>query len=123
VELDGGPIGFIQRYRLSSYPEWARELTHIAPESAVGLDYLIGVEGLTGHGLGPQIIDHLVEDTWCRYPDVEAIVVDVLQENRPSWRALEKAHFDRAWSGILDSDDPSDDGPCYVYLRRRPNPR
>jgi aminoglycoside 6'-N-acetyltransferase len=120
VEGDGRPIGLIQRYRISDDPEWERALAAAAPpEDAAGLDYLIGDETLLGRSLGPEIIDRCVEDTFERYPDVSAVVVPVQQANRRSWRALEKAGFRRTWSGMLDSDDPSDEGPSYVYLRWR----
>ena len=122
VEGDGQPVGLIQRYRLSDHPEWERALAVAAMlEDAACIDYLIGVETLTGRGLGGEIIGRFVEDTWERYPEVPAIVVSVQQENRRSWRALEKAGFERAWAGMLDSDDPSDEGPSYVYVRYRPD--
>ena len=53
----------------------------------------------------------------------EAVVVDVLQENRASWRALERAGFHRVWEGTLNSDHPSDEGPCFLYLTSRPPSR
>jgi aminoglycoside 6'-N-acetyltransferase len=62
----------------------------------------------------------LVEDSWVRHPDISAVVVAVHQDNPASWRALEGAGFHRVWEGTLDSDDPSDDGPGYLYLQRRP---
>jgi aminoglycoside 6'-N-acetyltransferase len=43
------------------------------------------------------------------------------QENVASWRALEKAGFERIFAGPLESDDPSDSGPAFVYALRRPN--
>ena len=122
VERDGEPIGMIQRYRLSEEPEWRRVLAAApTPGDAASIDYLIGEEALLGRGLGGEIVERLVEDTWQRYPEVPAIVVSVQQENRRSWRALEKAGFERAWAGMLDSDDPSDEGPSYVYVRYRPD--
>lgn len=121
VDADRAPIGLIQRYRIAEYPDWERAVAGgSAPSCAVGIDYLIGVGTLLGCGLGSQIIDRFVQETWNRYPDVPAIVVDVLQANRRSWRALEKAGFERGWAGTIDSDDPSDDGPSYLYLRHRP---
>ena len=30
-------------------------------------------------------------------------------------RALEKAGYQRCWAGELESDDPSDEGPMYLY--------
>ncbi len=77
-----------------------------------------GDEARTGMGLGPQIIDAFVGSTWQRYPGASEIVVAVQQANRRSGRALEKAGFERTWSGNLESDDPSDAGPSFVYVRR-----
>jgi aminoglycoside 6'-N-acetyltransferase len=120
VELDFAPMGFIQRYRLDDHPEWQRSLSVAGtPDVGAGIDYFIGSETFVGNGLGPEIIDRFVEDTWERYPDIEAIVVDVSSDNRPSWRALEKAGFERVWSGELVSADPSDAGVSHVYVRHR----
>jgi aminoglycoside 6'-N-acetyltransferase len=117
----GRPLGFIQRYRLEDYPEWQRAVAvGVGPMAGLGIDYLIGDEAMTGRGLGPEMIGLMVDDSWNAYPDVPAIVVDVLQANRASWRALEHAGFQRAWEGVLDSDDPSDQAPCYLYVQYRP---
>jgi RimJ/RimL family protein N-acetyltransferase len=119
AEIEDEPIGYIQRYLISDYPAWQAALGHMVSGASVGFDYLIGIEALTGQGFGPQMIEALVDDTWLHLPESESILVDVLQENRASWRALEKAHFERIWSGELESGDPSDQGPCYLYRRRR----
>lgn len=122
VEQDGRPVGMVQRYRLDDEPEWRRVLEVTGtPENAAGIDYLIGEENLIGRGIGSEIIVQFVEKTWSRYPDVPAIVVDVQQDNRRSWRALEKVGFTRCWAGELDSDDPSDQGPAYAYILERPS--
>lgn len=121
VEQAGQPIGMAQRYRLDDEPECQRVLEVTGtPRNAAGIDYLIGEEDLIGQGIGTELIVRFVEDTWSRYPDVPAIVVNVQQDNRRSWRALEKAGFTRCWAGELDSDDPSDQGPGYAYLLNRP---
>lgn len=120
VEHDDAPIGLIQRCRLRDYPEWQRALAVAGtPTDAAALDYLIGDEALIGRGLGGEMIDRFVEDTWTQYRDCWAIAVTVQQDNRRSWRALEKAGFRRSWSGMVESDDPSDEGPSHVYLRYR----
>ena len=49
-----------------------------------------------------------------------AVVVAVQQANRASWRALEGAGFRRQWEGLLVTDDLSDQGPAYLYVRYRP---
>ena len=74
---------------------------------------------MTGRGLGRQMIAAFVDLTWDRYADITAVVVAVDQGNEASWRALEGAGFVRAWAGMLDSDDPSDQTPHYLYVRRR----
>ena len=123
VDRNGEPVGFIQRYLFDDNPKWQSALsTTGTPSNAAGIDYLIGLEELIGQGLGPAIIGWFVEELWSRYPDVPAIVVDVAQDNRRSWRALEKACFHRTWSGMLDSDDPGDAGPAHVYMLVRPDP-
>ena len=75
---------------------------------------------MTGHGLGRQMIAAFVELTWNDLPDITAVVVAVDQGNEASWRALQGANFLRAWAGVLGSDEPSDQGPSYLYVRRRP---
>jgi aminoglycoside 6'-N-acetyltransferase len=119
IERGGRPIGFVQRYLFDENPIWKRSLAPTGEhEKAVGIDYLIGDEALIGMGLGPQIIDAFVRSTSERYPGASEIVVAVQQANRRSWRALEKAGFERTWSGDLESDDPSDTAPSFVYVRR-----
>jgi aminoglycoside 6'-N-acetyltransferase len=121
IEEDGQGIGIIQRYRFDDDPEWDRVMAvGSAPRPAIGLDYLIGVEDCTGKGLGGPIIAEFVDDSWDRFADIRAVVVEVHQANYRSWRVLEKAGFRRDWSGTIQSDDPSDEGPQHVYVRLRP---
>lgn len=124
IVLDGQrPVGLVQSYRIGDHPAWHRALTVIAaPADAVGIDYLIGEPDATGRGLGPTTIRRFVDEIWRRYPSTPAVVVPVQQHNPASWRALEKAGFRRVWSGVLRSDDPSDEGPSHVYELARPRP-
>lgn len=123
VELDGEPIGIIQRYRIRDEPEWGRALAVAGiGDDAAGIDYLIGIERLTGRGIGSEMIRRFADDTWARYPDADSIAVSVHQDNRRSWGALARAGFERIWSGELEIDDPSEQGPVFVYRRTRPHP-
>jgi aminoglycoside 6'-N-acetyltransferase len=106
----------VQRYRLDDYPAWS---TAVGIERAAGIDYLIGVAELTGVGLGPLVVDLFTTLTFERYGHVEMVAVAVQQANRRSWRALEKAGYDRVFAGTIDSDDPSDAGPSYIFVRHR----
>lgn len=116
IELEGRPVGFIQRYRLADYPAWCATL---GVERAAGIDYLIGVPELIGVGLGPVIVDSFTTLTFERYADIDRMGVAVQQANHRSWRTLEKAGYDRVFEGMIESDDPSDAGPSYVYVRAR----
>jgi aminoglycoside 6'-N-acetyltransferase len=133
----GQPLAFLQRYRLNDNPQWQRAIAaalegrvggpdagsgdsvDVDVSACAGIDYLIGDQTMTGRGLGRQMIDAFVDLTWDRYPDITAIVVAVDQSNEASWRALEGAGFRRTWAGLLDSDDPSDQRPDYLYVKRR----
>jgi aminoglycoside 6'-N-acetyltransferase len=120
VELDGHPIGLVQRYESTSDVEWREMLAKAGSfERTVGIDYLIGDQERLGQGLGPELIAQFAADTWDRYPSAQAIAAAIDQENRRSWRAVEKCGFRRVWSGMFLSDDPSDDNPSYLYLLDR----
>jgi aminoglycoside 6'-N-acetyltransferase len=126
IELDGTPIGMIERYRVCDHPGWQATLgvleqaePPLHPAAGAGIDYFIGEEGLTGKGLGPRVIREFSGEVLERYPEAMFILAAPQQANRPSWRALERAGFARVWEGMLDSDDPSDAGPAYVYVLGR----
>lgn len=119
---DGMDLGIIQRYRLSAYPEWNGTIagSGLAFPDAAGIDYLIGAVDRVGEGAGTFAIEAFTARLWRDYPDVQAIVVTPQQANRASCRALEKAGYQLRWTGLLDSDDPSDSGPAALYTRDRP---
>ncbi len=88
-------------------------------ERAAGIDYLIGVPELTGVGLGPVIVDSFTAMTFSATSDIERMGGGGPAGEPPSWRALEKAGYDAVFEGMIESDDPSDAGPSYVYVRAR----
>lgn len=111
----GQPVGLMQRYRIADYPEWAHTLSMIDDATtAAGIDYLIGEPEAVNRGFGTEAIRAFIPAIYDRW-HVSAVLVSVQQANRASWRALERAGFTRIWAGILDSDDPSDAGPSFVY--------
>lgn len=123
VERDGVPFGFVQRYRLADETDWVESLRPTgAPLEGAGMDYLIADVTQIGQGIGTAMLAEFVADTWRRYPDVPALVVDVDPANRRSWRALERVGFERLWEGELVSEDPTDAGPAVVYVLSRPRP-
>jgi aminoglycoside 6'-N-acetyltransferase len=118
IELDEQPVGLAQRYRLRSEPEWAAILRAAMPQldaaGSAGIDYLLGPPDVRGRGIGTRAIAAFSSALFADLPDIETIVVAVQQENRASWRALERCGYQQVWAGNLDSDDPSDAGPSYV---------
>jgi aminoglycoside 6'-N-acetyltransferase len=122
ILCDGNPIGFIQRYRFVNEPEWQRTIALAADASdAAGIDYLIGEVAMVGRGLGSVAIRTFVAGLWKSYADVARVIVAVQQLNVASWRALENAGFKRVWTGQLETEDPSDQGPAFLYAVSRPS--
>lgn len=121
VRAAGRAVGMIQRYRLSDEPEWARALPAgvVRIPTAVGIDYFIGEPDALRHGYGSAAIALCSARSFAE-PEVDQIVAAPQQANVASWRALERAGFSRLWAGQLDSDDPADAGPAYVYAVDRP---
>jgi aminoglycoside 6'-N-acetyltransferase len=119
IVAEGRNVGIIQRYRHRDEPAWDRA---IGLDDAAGIDFLIGGEHDRGRGLGAAAIAAFTADVFAAYPDIAVVVAAPQQANAASWRALERAGFVRVWEGALDSDDPSDAGPAYVYACRRPVP-
>lgn len=116
IELDDRPVGMIQHYRMADHPEW--EAAVKVPDAA-GIDYLLGEIDVVGRQVGSTAISRFVALVFDAYPDLDAVVAAPQQANVASWRALEKAGFTRLWSGMLDSDEPEDEGPAHVYVIRR----
>jgi aminoglycoside 6'-N-acetyltransferase len=123
TEVDGSAAGFIQRYLVKDDPGgWADVLRATGTpgvDVAFGIDYLIGDPALTGRGIGSAAIAEFTQLAFERYPGADSALVAVCQANVASWRALEKSGFRRCWAGELASDDPSDEGPAYLYRRSR----
>lgn len=88
---DGQPCGFLQNYRIADYPDYAAAT---AEPDAVAIDYAIGMAGLTGRGLGPQLIwQYLQEVVLPAHPAVRQVAASPAVENTRSIAALEKAGF------------------------------
>jgi aminoglycoside 6'-N-acetyltransferase len=112
ASCDGREFGFIQRYSLAGEPRYVEELSRLCavPAGAISVDYLIGEPDLRGRGLGAAMIAACVAGA-------EAIV-PVAAGNVASWRALERAGFERIAEGDLEPDNPADPPLHYVYRQR-----
>jgi len=123
VVLDGGrPVGLLQRYAFADNPDYAAELARLValPRDALGIDYLLGEPDALGRGLGTSMLRAAAAQTWRDCPSASAVVVAVNAANRASWRALERAGFERVAEGPLEPDNPIDSRAHYVYRIERP---
>jgi aminoglycoside 6'-N-acetyltransferase len=87
IVVDERPVGMIQTYLVTDYPEW-EEVVQVGPDVA-GVDILIGEEELIGRGLGPEILARFARERLT----APSVIATVEEENRRSWRAFEKAGF------------------------------
>lgn len=123
IALNGDdPIGLMQISRLSDYPEYRAEFQAIiaVPDTAMTIDYLIGEGSHTGRGLGTAMIRAAVQETWREWPQASAILTAVVVTNSRSWRALERAGFERIAEGDMEPDNPIDTKSHFVYRIDRP---
>jgi uridine kinase/RimJ/RimL family protein N-acetyltransferase len=110
--LNQQPIGMIQSHRWSDSPHEAGVVA--ARPGEIGIDYLIGDEGMIGNGIGPKMIDAFLSQFASGRSDVTGVRVDIAESNQRSWRCLEKLGFRREQSGVLIDGQP---GAHYIYVR------
>lgn len=91
IEHEGRPIGWIQWYLWSDYPEHASQL--MAEPGTAGIDLAIGEPAMTGLGLGPIVIRDFLSQIVFRDPGVSAVITDPEEGNLRSLRAFTKAGF------------------------------
>lgn len=120
ASLGERPIGLIQSYRWSDVP--ANAVAVGARPGEIGIDYLIGEAELIGQGIGPAMIEAFLEQVAGASDDISGVRVDVSEENRRSWRCLEKLGFRRERDGVLIGGQR---GRHLIYVRaasRGPTP-
>jgi aminoglycoside 6'-N-acetyltransferase len=110
--LDGGPVGMVQTYLVSDYPQYAK-LIGIDGAATAGADILIGEGELTGQGLGTEILRRFVSEIVLARPETTACVADPDVDNIASIRAFEKAGFHI----VRTFNDPTD-GQTHALVRR-----
>ena len=92
IEYDSQPIGFIQTYLLSDYPEYQQEID--MHEEAASLDLFIGNPNYIGKGLGSMIIKKFVKEVIFTTFNVSACIVGPNVKNKASIHAFEKVGFE-----------------------------
>jgi len=100
--LDGEPLGMIQTYLVSDYPDYAALIEE--GEGTAGLDLFIGDEAQTGSGLGTEMIARFLDEIVFARSETTACTADPDVRNTASLRAFEKAGF-RAVRELVDPQD------------------
>jgi RimJ/RimL family protein N-acetyltransferase len=85
------PIGMIQWYLASDFPEWD-EIVGVG-EGVAGVDVLIGEEDAVGRGLGSEVLRAFVSEIVFAKERIHSVVAGVEAANARSLRAFEKAGF------------------------------
>ena len=109
--LDGEPLGMVQTYLVSDYPDYAALIEE--GEGTAGLDLFIGDEALTGRGLGTEMIQRFIDEIVFARPETIACMADPAVRNTASLRAFEKAGFRK----VRELVDPQD-GELHALVRR-----
>jgi aminoglycoside 6'-N-acetyltransferase len=112
VLADGRPVGMVQTYLVSDYPEHA-ELMGISDSATAGVDILVGEEELIGQGLGTEILRRFVSEVVFARRATKSCIADPDVTNVASVRAFEKAGF-RVLRTFLDPKD----GQTRAIVRR-----
>ena len=107
--LDERPIGMIETYLVSDYPEY--EAVVGVGAGVAGVDLLIGEEALIGRGLGSEVINRFVEEVVFASPATVACIAGPEVPNIASIRAFEKAGFRREREFL-------EEGRPHVLVRR-----
>jgi len=91
--LDERPIGYIQSYRPSDWPDdWGRQ--HFSDETA-GIDLFIGEDDARHRGLGAFVIRAFIDEILAADPTITELIIDPDPKNAVAIRAYEKAGFVR----------------------------
>ena len=109
--LDGEPLGMVQTYLVSDYPDYAALIEE--GEGTAGLDLFIGDEAQTGKGLGTEMIRGFVDEIVFARPETKACAADPDVRNTASLRAFEKAGF----RSVREFVDP-EDNELHTLVRR-----
>jgi aminoglycoside 6'-N-acetyltransferase len=110
ILLEDRPIGFIETYLVSDYPEYA-ELIGLG-QGVAGVDLFIAEEELTGKGIGTDALRAFTRDVVFTRPATVACVADPDVRNAASIRAFEKSGF----RSVEEFVDPTD-GETHALLR------
>lgn len=118
----GRDVGWIQCYAIADHlgaegEEEIRAWLDLGiPETAAGIDYLIGDPASRGKGLGSRMIRAFVDEVvFAGHPGWNPVCASPYVANAASWKALAAAGFSH--HGTFSDEE----GPCRLMVRWRPD--
>ena len=107
------PIGYIQKYKIWDWPDFALALGY--DKSTAAIDIFIGEEGFLGKGLGCETIKKFLREIVFAEEGIMTCLIDPEPENKRAIKSYEKAGF----KYIKTLDVPPDPGLTYLMEIRR----
>jgi len=114
IYYDGEPIGHVQYYRVTDYPEWC-SLVSGQPHD-YGLDLFIGRDDLIGQGIGTQAVNDALAQLVFQCEDAKRCMLGPSPDNSRAIRCYEKSGFRHARTLTTDTGEQE-----YVMITERPN--
>jgi RimJ/RimL family protein N-acetyltransferase len=115
IEVDGRPVGHVQRYLLADHPEYAVR-TGVG-DAGLGMDLYIGEADARGRGLGARVIERFAEMCFEDFRNAPLIVTGPDPTNVRAVRAFERAGF----KSLRSIPAVGDEGPEHVLALERPD--
>lgn len=110
---DQAPIGYINTYLWSSYPEYLPFLA--TDEEAASLDFFIGEEAFRGRGIGSVVLRQFLREILFTRAATASCITTPEVRNQTGLRTYEKAGFKR-WRVV---EPPFEPGPiCLMRITR-----
>ncbi len=91
ILFNDNPIGYIQYYNAYAFPGEQGYILEGLPSSLASIDLFIGEKEYVGKGLGPKLMDKLIQDYI--FKNFDAVFVDPDINNKGAIRAYEKSGF------------------------------
>jgi aminoglycoside 6'-N-acetyltransferase len=115
ITVDGWPVGYIQTYLIGDYEPYARAIG--VTERAAGIDLFIGEPDMVHRGLGPQIIEAMLEIVFAD-ETIESCIIGPELHNSAAIRCYAKAGF----TYLRTATVPGEPQPQFVMRRARDLP-
>jgi len=114
VNYDGEPIGYIQYYRATDYPEWCSLVSGQPHDYA--LDLFIGRDDLIGHGIGTRVVKAALDKVVFSNDDARRCVLGPSPDNKRAIRCYEKCGFQHVRTVVTETGEQE-----YIMIAERPN--